>query len=233
MASNKAKAEKKQETKQSTLEKYEIIEIRRDQIQNADYNPRSITAKAKRHLKNNIKTVGLLGPIIWNRRTGNIVAGHQRIDCMDQLERTHDYMIRVAAVDLDEKTEKEQNVFMNNPEVQGVFDEKLTILLEDPDLNFENMGFSEADVYNVLGENLPGDQVAEMAKLSNTMHKAIDDFNRAAKTSNDRNDTEFYLVVVFKNKESRGEFCKRHGFEDFRYLSGTELDEALSRGTGQ
>lgn len=211
------------------LEKYEILEIRRDAIKNADYNPRSISAKAKRKLKENIKSVGLLTPIVWNRRTGNIVSGHQRIDCMDQINGAHEYMIRVAAVDLDEKTEREQNVFMNNPEAQGTFNEDLTKLIEDVDLSYENMGFSEADVYNLIGENISGETVEAMAKMSDALHKTIADFNRAAATSNDRNDTEFYLVVVFRNKESRADFCSRHGFEDFRYLDGAELDRALSR----
>lgn len=227
MASSK---KERKELARSALEKYEIIEIRRDQIKNADYNPRSIAAKAKKRLKENIKNVGLLGPIVWNRRTGNIVAGHQRIDCMDQLEKTHEYMIKVAAVDLDEKTEKEQNVFMNNPDTQGVFDiEKLGELFK-LDLDAYNMGFDQSDVYTILGENLNEKQIEEMAKLSNEMHKAIADFDRAAKTSNERNDIEFYLVVVFKNRESRAEFCARHGFEDFRYVDGRELESAMNTG---
>lgn len=227
MASNKKKPPK--EAKSTALERYEIIEIRRDQIQNAPYNPRSITAKAKRRLKDNIRTVGLLSPIVWNRRTGNIVSGHQRIDCMDQIEGAHEYLIRVAAVDLDEKTEKEQNLFMNNTDVQGTFDaEGLEIIWKDGDLDWNAAGFDGAEMAHLFGETMPAEQMEAMAELSNKMHEAVKAFESAAKTSTDRNETEFYLVVVFKNNESRVEFCRRHGFDDFRYLDGNELDYVFS-----
>jgi hypothetical protein len=230
MESSKPKKEKpKKETVQSALEKYEIIEIRRDQMKNADYNPRSITAKAKKRLKENIKNVGLLAPIVWNKRTGNIVSGHQRVDCLDQLEKTHEYMIRVSAVDLDEKTEREQNVFMNNADVQGTFDvEKLGEMWKGENApDAYAMGFDQSDVYHILGENLNEEQIESMAALSNEMHKAIKAFDDAAKSSNDRNDSEFYLVVVFKNRESRADFCNRHGIEDFRYVDGRELESVI------
>lgn len=231
MASNRPKKEKPRKAATATaLERYEIIEIRRDQISNAPYNPRSITAKAKRRLKENIQRVGLLSPIVWNRLSGNIVSGHQRIDCMDQLEGTYEYLLKVAAVELDEKTEKEQNLFMNNTDVQGTFDgEKLKDLFDKGGLDWNFGGFDDAEIYNLFGDSLTAEQSTAMADLSNKMHEAIKAFTSAKKTSNDRNDTEFYLVVVFKNNESRADFCRRHGFEDFRYLDGAELDEALSR----
>jgi hypothetical protein len=230
MASNKEKkAKEPKQPKRASAEKYEIIEIHRTQINNAPYNPRQISDKAKNLLRKNLATVGLLSPIVWNRRTGNIVSGHQRIDAMDKIERTHDYMLRVSAVDLDEKTEKEQNVFMNNPEAQGVFNESLTDLLKDVDLNIEAMGFSEADVFNLLGENLNEGQIEQMAEMSNRLQESVKAFEAAASSSNARNETEFYLVVVFRNNKSRADFCNRHGFEDFRYLDGRELDQSLSR----
>jgi ParB-like chromosome segregation protein Spo0J len=70
-------ANKKKKTiigvQRSSFEKYEIEEIHREALKNAPYNPRTISAKAKKALKTNLEKVGLLAPIIWNRRTGNIV----------------------------------------------------------------------------------------------------------------------------------------------------------------
>jgi hypothetical protein len=117
---------------------------------------------------------------------------------------------------------------MNNPEAQGVFNEGLTDLLKDVDLDFSAMGFSEADVFNLLGENLGEGEIEEMAAMSNKLQESVKAFEAAASQSNARNETEFYLVVVFKNNKSRTDFCNRHGFEDFRYLDGRELDQALS-----
>ena len=70
----------------------------------------------------------MLGGIVWNEVTGNLVSGHQRISVIDEVNkynpdtRTNDYLIRVEVVHMDEKTEKEQNIFMNNRSVQGDFD---------------------------------------------------------------------------------------------------------------
>lgn len=45
---------------------------------------------------------------------------------LDALEKSSDYVLTVAAVDLDLKTEKEQNIFLNNVASQGDWDlEKL------------------------------------------------------------------------------------------------------------
>jgi hypothetical protein len=131
-----------------------------------------------------------------------------------------------VAVDLDEKTEKEQNIFFNNTS-PGVFDERLIDMLNDNDLNIENMGFSEAEVFAMTGESMAEEQLEEMARLSNEMHKAIEAFSAAESSSNAKNDTEFYLVVVFQDNKSRDDFLVRHGFEFGRYLDGRDLDEAL------
>lgn len=209
----------------SEYEKYDILEIRRDEIKNADYNPRSIKVRSKRKLKNNLERVGLLAPIIYNRRTGNIVAGHQRIDCLDQLHKTHDYVLRVAAVDLDEKTEMEQNVFMNNPEAQGEFtSDGLTALLKMPDIDIEATGFDQVQVYEMIGEDMTAEMHEGMADLSNRLHETIDKFREIEKKSKEKNDADFYFVVVFKNAEARADFCNRRGLKDNDYIDGKELD---------
>lgn len=213
----------------SQFEKYDIAEIHREELKNAPYNPRVISDKARRTLKKNLEKVGLLSPIVWNRRTGNIVSGHQRINALDALERSHDYLVKVAVVDLDEKTEKEQNIFMNNPEAQGDYDaELLEAMLKNSEIDLDNTGFDLATVQELFGDTLTTEQTEAAAQLSNEMHSAIDRFNSAEQVSQEKNDTEFYLVAIFKNKEARSEFCIRHGFKDIRYIDGRELDHALS-----
>lgn len=104
-------------------------------------------------MKDNIKRVGLLGGIVWNRTTGNIVSGHQRVTILDEINNysdgKNDYEINVEVVELSEKEEKEQNLFMNNKNVQGEFDENIlkTILT---DIDYSNAGFSDFDL-DMLG----------------------------------------------------------------------------------
>lgn len=109
--------------KENKITQPESREIQRSDINFANYNPRKITQEARKNLKSNLKRVGLLGGIVWNEVTGNLVSGHQRISVIDEVNkynpdtRTNDYLIRVEVVHMDEKTEKEQNIFMNNRSV--------------------------------------------------------------------------------------------------------------------
>lgn len=70
----------------------------------APANPRTISDDARRKLRDNLKRVGLLQPLVWNRRSGNLVSGHQRLSQMDDLMGTANYHLTVAVVDLDDKT---------------------------------------------------------------------------------------------------------------------------------
>lgn len=129
----------------------ESREILRSQITLAAYNPRKISEKARKQLKANLKRVGLMGGIVWNESSGNLVSGHQKVGIMDEVNRydpeTHknDYKIRVEVVHLTEKEEKEQNLFMNNRAVQGEFDDDLLIKMLG-DIEYQNAGFDDFDM---------------------------------------------------------------------------------------
>ena len=223
-------ANKKKKTiigaQRSSFEKYEIEEIHREALKNAPYNPRIISGKAKKALKTNLEKVGLLAPIIWNRRTGNIVSGHQRIAALDALEKSYDYLVKVAVVDLDEKTEKEQNIFMNNPEVMGSFNmEGLEDMLKNQGLELELTGFDSGDIMNFFGESALSND--EMADMSNKLHEMRDSFEKIKGKSVDRDNPNFYLVVVFKDYEGRKAFTDKIGLKDFRYVDGKRFEEAI------
>lgn len=141
--------------KESKIKQPESREIQRSQINFANYNPRRITPEARKKLKANLKRVGILGGVVWNEVTGNLVSGHQRISVIDEVNRynsetnENDYLIRLEVVQMDEKTEKEQNVFMNNRNVQGDFDsDMLKDLLDGIDYNLA--GLDDFDL-NMLG----------------------------------------------------------------------------------
>lgn len=138
--------------KENRIKQSESRVIMRSQIRLAPYNPRKISDEARRRLKANLKRIGVLGGIVWNERTGNLVSGHQKVGIMDEVNRydpeTHenDYPIKVEVTDLDEKTEMEQNLFMNNREVQGEYDDdKLREMLKS-DIDFSLAGFDDFDL---------------------------------------------------------------------------------------
>jgi hypothetical protein len=206
-----------------------MVEVNRSQLKDAPYNPRVIDDEAKKKLKDAIKNVGLVQPVVWNKRSGNIVGGHQRISILDDLEKNPDYTLLVSAIDVDEKTEKELNILLNNPNAQGDWDlEKLQGLISEVDIG--NTGFDLADVYQLLGQNpdvLDNDGVIAMAETLHNLRETaqkLSCFNDAPSQTQD-----YYCVVVFKGAPEREAFCKLIGQEDNRFIDGRSLYTFLSK----
>lgn len=110
----------------------EIISKRIDELQPAGYNPRHISPRAYAGLKASIERFGLVEPIVWNKRTGNLVGGHQRLKVLAEQKVTETI---VVVVDLPETEERALNVTLNNPNIAGEFTADLQVILED--LNIE------------------------------------------------------------------------------------------------
>lgn len=72
----------------SKFQAYDTETISRSDIKNAPYNPRIMDEKAKKRLKANIAKHGLVAALTWNKRTGNLVGGHQRLEQLDALEKS-------------------------------------------------------------------------------------------------------------------------------------------------
>src|SRR5579871_292198 len=103
----------------SKFQNFTTETVHRSVLKNAPYNPRHITERGKAKLKETLKRVGLVQPLVWNRRSGNLVGGHQRLKQLDALEGKSDYSLTVAVVDVDDKRERELNVLLNNTDVGG------------------------------------------------------------------------------------------------------------------
>ena len=144
----------------SEIRQSKTVEVKRSSINFAPYNPRKEDPKLEDKLKKNFKKVGFLGGIVWNKSTGFLVSGHKRVQALDIINKydgssDKDYTIKVELVELDEKTEKEQNIFMNSSSAQGEFDVSLLQQVV-PDIDYENAGLTDADL-NVYGIVLPQD----------------------------------------------------------------------------
>jgi|SRR3990172_756529 len=122
----------------------------------APYNPRVISESAKRGLKKSIETFGLVEPIVWNRRTGNVVGGHQRFHELVSRKITE---TNCSVVDLPLEKEKELNLTLNNRFIQGDFvsEDLNKILYEiksiETIINFTDLGFDK-----LLGEEISVDK---------------------------------------------------------------------------
>ena len=197
----------------SKFQSYDTETISRDQIKNAPYNPRIMDESAKKRLRANIAKHGLVAALTWNKRTGNLVGGHQRLEQLDALEKSKDYDLTVCVVDVDEREEAALNVQLNNPSMQGEWDfDKLAFMSEEFDLDLkDDMGFTETDIdfmfegddrFSQLfdtqeGENMRGD----LEKVKEARKQSVQNLK-------DRNNINWYTVIVFETEEDRNAFMK-------------------------
>ena len=91
----------------------------RSEIDLDDFNPRTISDSNRKRLKKSIEKFGWIGAPVFNRRTGHIVGGHQRLSALDSLMGKADYELDVIEVDLSEREELKLNVALNNTDMQG------------------------------------------------------------------------------------------------------------------
>lgn len=118
----------------------------------AAYNPRKDLKPGDREyekLKRSIVEFGYVEPVIWNRRTGNVVGGHQRLKVLVDMGQTE---IDCVVVDLDLRREKALNVALNK--IQGDWDEeKLASLMAEfdaTDFDVSLTGFEASEVDALL-----------------------------------------------------------------------------------
>ena len=118
------------------------------QLNPAAYNPRRELKpgdKEYEKLKRSISEFGFVEPIVWNKRSGNIVGGHQRFSVMKDLGETE---IDCVVVDLDDKREKALNLALNK--IQGEWDEdKLASVMADLDAGDFDVSFTGFDASEV------------------------------------------------------------------------------------
>lgn len=112
----------------------------------AGYNPRKELEPgdpAFEALRQSIETFGCVEPVIWNRTTGHVVGGHQRLNVLLAMEEQE---TDVVVVELPMEQEKALNVALNK--ITGEWDtQKLDELLRelsDVDL-LAATGFSEEE----------------------------------------------------------------------------------------
>lgn len=191
----------------SKYQAFETETIRRDQIQNAPYNPRIMDKGAKKRLKENIRKHGLVSSLTWNKRTGNLVGGHQRLEQLDALEKSRDYELTVCVVDVDEREEAVLNVQLNNPSMQGEWDlDKLANMSEEFDLSFDDLGFSQSDAEFLFDGD---DRFTELYQTpeANEVKAGLKEVKSARATMNERlkerGRIDFFSVIVFSSPEER------------------------------
>lgn len=236
-------------TKKNEQPKYkqsETVVIKRSQINFAPYNPRKEDPEVVKKLKKNFKTVGYLGGIVWNRLSSYLVSGHKRVQTLDIINEYDgtpetDYEIKIEAVELDDKTEREQNIFMNSPSAMGEFDmAKMQVLV--PEIDYKAAGLSDADmnIYGIAiaqegisaGVTSVVDDFEEIQRPYEERKAAVKEMKNQIKQQADQKveDIESYVMINFKSYRAKSSFMLRFGFApDAQFIPGEMFADMVER----
>lgn len=144
----------------------DIRKIAVGELHPARYNPRKDLKPGDpefEKLKRSVEEFGYVEPIIWNKRTGNVVGGHQRLKVLMHLGYTE---VDCVVLDLDTPREKALNIALNK--ISGGWDMPLlTALLKD--INESGFDFT-----------LTGFDVSEMSDLFDDQSEIVEDEPPAA-----------------------------------------------------
>lgn len=107
--------------------KWIVKRMKLAELKPAAYNPRKMSVEALQGLEASISKFGMLVPIVWNKRTGNVVGGHQRLKIlMEKGEKETD----VIVVDLTDHDEVALNIALNSKTIRGDFTSDIIPILE-------------------------------------------------------------------------------------------------------
>ena len=133
----------------------EIQKITVDKLKVAKYNPRRDLKPGDSEfekLKRSIEEFGYVEPVIWNKRTGTVVGGHQRLKVMRHLGYKE---VDCVVLDIDENKEKALNVALNK--ISGDWDMPLLgELIKDLSMNGFDVtitGFDMAEIDDYFGDD--------------------------------------------------------------------------------
>lgn len=125
-----------------------IEKLKTEQLIPAEYNPRKDLKPGDAEyekLKRSLEEFGYVEPVIWNRTTGRIVSGHQRLKILLSMGITE---VECVIIEMDEEKEKALNIAMNK--VSGEWDkDKLALLITDlqaSDFDVSLTGFDAAEL---------------------------------------------------------------------------------------
>ena len=122
----------------------------------ADYNPRKDLKPGDAEyekLKRSIEQFGYVEPVIWNKATGRVVGGHQRLKVLMDLGFTE---VDCVVVELSDEKEKALNVALNK--ISGDWDkDKLALLISDlqgADFDVSLTGFDSAEIDDLFKQSV-------------------------------------------------------------------------------
>jgi len=111
-----------------------------NKLKPANYNPRQISNKQYKDLKESVNRFGIVDPIIVNKNGNVVIGGHQRLRVCKDLKHTE---IDCVVLDLTKEEERELNIRLNKS--GGEFD--MDILANEFEIEeLKDWGFKEIEL---------------------------------------------------------------------------------------
>lgn len=133
-----------------------IEKMKTEKLLPADYNPRKDLKPGDAEyekLKRSIEQFGYVEPVIWNKTTGRVVGGHQRLKVLIDMGINE---VDCVVVEMDENKEKALNVALNK--ISGEWDkDKLALLITDlqaEDFDVSLTGFDAAEIDDLFKDTI-------------------------------------------------------------------------------
>ena len=227
------------------------VEIKRSQIKLNPFNPKRHPEEAIKLQQRNFKKVGFLGGVSWNSRTGHLLDGHRRVLAMDAINKydgteATDYVIKVEATDLDEKTEKEQMTYMAVGNTEADMD---LIAAYINDIDTKDIGLSDVEISSLLKFSAAADAAPEaaaeqvetffdfiptptvqsaeqMAMTPEQKKQHVLDVRREQNEDKMEYSSvqNLYVTLSFSDEESTTAFCEMMGVEaDGQFIKGEDV----------
>lgn len=181
----------------------EIQTLKINEINPAVYNPRKDLKPGDleyEKLKKSILEFDMVEPLVWNKRTKNLVGGHQRLKILKELGIQD---VEISVVDLSEVKEKALNLALNK--ISGEWDyPRLKDLLEELDtgeLDIEITGFDDKEIENLMTQFHPTEDDLPIP-LTDPDFEGVD-------TRGD------YLLLACDNEVGRSFWLERLGIKEF------------------
>ena len=232
-------------------EKYKQSEtrvIKRSKINFAPYNPKRHSKEQVNAIKKNIKNVAFLGGIVWNETTSNLIDGHKRIMALDIIHgydgsEAKNYDVKVEVIELDEKTEKEQNIFQTQSRTD--FDvELMQILIPEIDYQKAGLGLDDLNYFSVdisAFQNEETDEInsdfdalefqnnQEHERIKEEKKRAVIEVKKATKDKmQEQVQGDNFVILSFSSYENKVYFMELLNKNiNERYIKGEEILELI------
>lgn len=217
-----------------------VVEVDRETLVDAYYNPNTITKKAFAKLKKSIREHGLVDLPVYNKRTMNIVGGHHRLRAIDSIKGTKKYRVKVIEIDVDPATEAKINIRLNNKSMQGDWDSNaLKFAFEEFHLDPIDIGFDQTDldvIFSSLETNAwetPPETrektEEEIEATKEARHQLREKTKRKVKGGHSWDDVkdDYVLHLVFADTTALHQFRAKYGLGGDRFVDADKVIERI------